>query len=550
MCRAGGGGVAGQRVDSGATEEIEPLPPELPAALAHAAAFPEDPSAQAGVRTLQTHISHLFLTAERVYKLRKAVRPGFLDFGTCTARNADALRELTLNRRLAPDVYLGLAPVWIDGARAALGTVAEQLSAGRDDSDPPEHCVVMRRLPEGRDALSLLRAGRLLPRHLDETARSLGRFHAQVRLGTPAPFSEEEWLGRVERRALAAIPPLPGGAELRDAFRSFLSEHAADFEARRLAGRAVDAHGDLHLEHIWFERDDAPPLFIDCLEFSDDLRRIDAASEVAFLSMDLEYRERHDLGERFLRRYASESDDFDLYSVVDFFASYRATVRSLVAALAADDAELPEKRRRGAAGSAQRHLALAERRLARTAAGALVLVCGVVGTGKSSAAEVAAEALDGVLISSDRVRKRMFGLAPDEHAHFGDYEGIYTPERSERVYRGLLGRAEPVITSGRVAILDGAHALSAERENALEFARARGVSVRILETRCAEETTLERLGRRERAGTDPSDAGPSFYSRSAADFEPVRAVEGVDHLVVSTDEQDWRTKLRDVLRTS
>ena len=534
-------------MESGATEEIEPLPPELPAALARASAYPEDPGARTGVATLQTHISHLFLTAGRVYKLRKAVRPGFLDFGTRKARNADALREIELNRRLAPDVYLGLSPVWTDGGRALLGPVSAQLSAGRDDSDPPEHCVVMRRLPEGRDALSLLRGGLLLDRHMDEIARSLCRFHEQVRLGTPAPFSEEEWLGRIERRALAAIPPLLGGAELRGAVRSFLSEHAARFEARRLAGRAVDAHGDLHLEHIWFERDDAPPLFIDCLEFSDDLRRIDAASEVAFLSMDLEYRERHDLGERFLRRYVSESDDFDLYAVVDFFASYRAAVRALVAALAADDAELSNERRRGAAGSATRHLALAKSRLARTGVGELVLMCGIVGTGKSSAAEVAAEALEGIMISSDRVRKRLFGLAPDEHTHFGDYEGVYTPERRERVYRGLLERAEPVIASGRIAILDAAHSLSAEREDAIEFARARGVSVRVLETRSAEQTTLERLGRRERAGSDPSDAGPSFYSRSAADFEPVRAMQGVDHLIVRTDEAEWRARLREAL---
>ncbi len=532
---------------SGATEAIEPLPPELPAALTRASAYPEDSGAQRGVGTLQTHISHLFLTAARVYKLRKAVRPGFLDFGTRKARNMDALREIELNRRLAPDVYLGLAPVWIDGAAAVLGPVSEQLSAGRDDTGSPEHCVVTRRLPDGRDALSLLRGGLLLDRHMDEVARSLCRFHEQVRLGTPAPFSEQEWLGRIERRALAAIPPLPGGAELRVAVRSFLSENAARFETRRLAGRAVDAHGDLHLEHIWFEPDDARPLFIDCLEFSDDLRRIDAASEVAFLSMDLEYRERHDLGERFLRGYASESDDFDLYAVVDFFASYRAAVRSLVAALAADDAGLSEERRRGAAGSATRHLALAEKRLAHKGVGELVLMCGIVGTGKSSAAEVAAEALEGVMISSDRVRKRLFGLAPDEHTHLGDYECIYTPERSARVYRGLLERAEPVIESGRSAILDAAHTRSAERQDAIEFARAREISVRVLETRCAEETTLQRLGRRERAGSDPSDAGPSFYARSAADFEPVRAADGVDHLLVQTDEEDWHARLREAL---
>lgn len=526
--------------------ELEPLPPELPLALARASAYPDDPSAGDGIRVVQTHISHVFLTAERVYKLRKAVRPGFLDFGTRQARNEDAVREIVLNRRLAPDVYLGLSPVWIDASGARLGPLSETLAVGEDRREP-EHCVVMRRLPDGRDARSLLEAGRLECRHVDAVALRIARFHAQVCLGTPAPFSADDWLARTTRRVERAIPPLPEGEELWTEMRSFLADNQDRFEARRLGGRAVDAHGDLHLEHIWFESDAAEPIFIDCIEFNQDLRHIDAASEVAFLAMDLAYRERCDLGERFLRRYARESDDFDLYSVVDFYASYRAEVRSLVAALAAGEEEVPAEQRRNAAASARRHLDLARRLLRPHPRGGLVLMCGVVGTGKSSAAEVVADALGGVVIASDRVRKRIAGLAISDRSGADAGEGIYTLERTQQVYRGLLERAEPVIASGRFAILDATYARAAHRRSALEFARARGVSARIVETRCARDVALQRLAERERRGLDPSDAGPALYPASESSFEPVTEVPAERHLVARTDRSEWPEALRAAL---
>ena len=121
---------------------------------------------------------------------------------------------------------------------------------------------------------------------------------------------------------------------------AFAGKHADRFERRRLAGCAVDGHGDLHLQHLWFERDDGDPIAIDCLEFSEPLRRIDAAAEVAFPAMDLRYRGVAAEAERFLRVYARERDDFDLYAVVDFFASYRAAVRAKVASIAVADAAI------------------------------------------------------------------------------------------------------------------------------------------------------------------------------------------------------------------
>jgi len=516
-------------------------------ALGDPSAHPHDPSAARGVEWIQTHLSHVFLTGRRVYKLRKAVDLGFVCFASRAERNADCLREVALNRRLAPDVYLGVAAIEETPGGARVGPVGEGLAGGG------EHCVVMRRLPAGRDALSLLLAGRLPPARLDRVAERIAEFHAEQTLGVPAPFSASQWLERCtkpieENFALLADAagrsfPRELLAGAHEAARGFVARHAGRFEARRLAGRAVEGHGDLHLQHLWFETDAADPIFVDCIEFSAQLRRIDVAAEVAFLAMDLRYRGEAGLASRFLRRYARESDDFDLYSVLDYFIAYRAAVRAKVASLAAADRGIETAQRERASESARHHLELAAAALVPASRGALVLVGGAVGTGKSTAAEELADRIGGVVIASDRVRKRLAGLAPAERATAEPARGIYTSEWNERVYAGLLARAAPVVASGRTAILDATFSTRSHRLRAREAAVAFGIPVYFVETRCPTQIARGRLERRAAAGTDASDAGPELHAHSVAAFEAVLPEEDIPTEVLDTADPEWRDAL-------
>jgi aminoglycoside phosphotransferase family enzyme/predicted kinase len=532
---------------------VDPLPPGLAEALASPDAHPEDPVA--GVRTLQTHISHVYLTERRVYKLRKAVSLGFVDFGTRAARNADCAREVRLNRRLAPDVYLGVAAVHAESGGFVVGALLAEPTPEALAADRHEHVVVMRRLADGCDGLSLLERGALHAGHLDRVAHVLAAFHARHGLGAPSPWSAAAWRERVLRPMSDCLDWLESGPEggasratcarVRRLARGFLDARAAAFESRRLDGRAVDGHGDVHLQHVWFEPDRPDPLLIDCIEFQDDLRRIDAAAEVAFLAMDLEYRRRPALAARFLRRYAGETDDFDLYRVVDYYVAYRAAVRAKVAAIAAADARIAAAQRGAAARSARRHLALAARALAPRGRGAAVLVAGVVGTGKSTVADVLADASPGVVVASDRVRKRRAGLADDDRS--GAASGLYTDAARDAVYAALLERAAPVVESGRVAILDATWALERHRQAAGAWARARGIPLWIVEARCEPDTARARLARRAALGRDPSDAGPERYERSAAAFQALRRDEGTLR-AVATDAPRWRAAVRTIAR--
>jgi len=534
---------------------IDPLPAGLVEALRTEGAYPSDPSASNGISEIQTHISHLFLTGERVYKVRKAVNLSFLSFASRDERNADCLSEISLNRRLAPDVYFGVAPIdrTSDGGWC-VGAVAEKLREHEGELPAPEHCVVMRRLDEKRDGTHLLQDGELGPEHIDAVARCMAAFHAHHSLGTPAPYSQRAWFERVEKPITdtleiarnSRIPELPEAelSLLEKELRDLRERGQSHFEQRRTKGRVVDGHGDLQLSHVWFEKGSLRPLIIDCTEFDEELRRLDTAAELAFFAMDLGYRGQSELSERFLRKYAEETDDFALYGVIDYYIVHRALVRASVAGIAAGEREIDSEQRRAAAQSAAAHLGYAINHMNRAKVPGLVLICGQVGTGKSTVAEQAADLIGGAVVSSDQTRKHLAGVRPEENASAAPGDGIYTEEWSRRTYDGLLERAEYVIDSGRVAVLDATYSNAAERGRARALAERKNVPAVLLEVRCAERTVFDRLVERERAGHSVSDAGPALMGESASRFEPPREWEPAQHVIVRTDDPSWREPLR------
>lgn len=512
--------------------------------LARAAAYPHDETAKGGIRRVDTHISHVFLTGQRAYKLRRPVRLAFLDFSDPAERLADCRREVALNRRLAPDVYLGLAAILRDGNSAAvLGPTMETPS---NDPAAVEHCVVMRRLPAGRDLKSMLERGEAGPAHVDRIAERLAAFHVEHSLGRPAPFAPLEWLAsttapaRANFEALAHAPvSLAPPAEIEEARQlaaAFADERRGEFEARRAAGRVVDGHGDLHCEHVWFERDDSEPLMVDCLEFRDDFRRIDAASDAAFLAMDLTYRGRADLAARFLRRYAREARDFHLFTVVDYFLSYRALVRAKVASLVAVDETMPAAQRDHAIRSVRDHLDLGLAYLKPRAPGSLVLTCGTIGTGKTTVAEALADASGGVVISSDRLREPAEERRID--ASYG--EDRYSDAARAAVYERMLAEAAHVTRSGRTAILDATFSRRAWRGKAAAWARGRGCEAVLVEVVAPRDEVIERLAARATAGNDASEAGPGLYDAMRAEFEEPGEWPDARRARIDTSAASWR----------
>jgi len=316
--------------------------------LCTADAYPDDPSARRGVEHVETHISHVFLTGDLVYKLRKAIRFGCLDFGTLEKRHADCLHEVQLNRRLAPDVYLGVAPIQVEGGRPRVGETDEFIS-----TPLAEHCVVMRRLANGFDAATLVRAGRITEGQIDLLADRIARFHDDNAIVWSASRDEQaDVAAEAMQSTIGEIDDASLTGDDRLLLETVRERSASGFETRRgtlasraASGRIVDGHGDLRLEHVWFEPGRPEPVVIDGVEFDQDSRRIDPASDLAFLTMDLRWNLRSDLAERLLGRYANTADDFGLYEVMACFEAYHSCVRAKVAHLKRPTASLRDRDR-------------------------------------------------------------------------------------------------------------------------------------------------------------------------------------------------------------
>ena len=247
-----------------------------------------------------------------------------------------------------------------------------------------------------------------------------------------------------------------------------------------------------------------------------------------------------------MRAYARESDDFDLYAVVDYHVAYRALVRAKVAGLAAADPGIDPDQRSGAAGSVSRHLLLADQVLRKPGSGCVVVLCGSVGSGKSTAAAALADASGGVVIVSDRTRKRLAGLEATDRA--GAEQGLYDVAHSDRVYQALLERAAPVLDSGRTVILDGAFPTAARRRDVLRWASRRDVPVCLVEVRCGQELARSRLKRREAENRDPSDAGPDLLDWSRDTFEPPDEWPAARRTALESDAEGWPQRVQALAR--
>ena len=324
---------------------------ELIDRLRDPACYPRHPAA---VEVRQTHASAVFIAGEDVYKLKKPVNFGFLDFSTLPRRGRMCRREVALNRRLAPTVYLGEVRLVDRAGQLRIG------GAGR----LVDYFVHMRRLADETSLAAMVADGRATTESVDAVADVLASFHLGAARGgrIDAYGAAAAIRGNVEEN-FTQVGPFVGktiGAEtfgeIEDASRRFLAEHETLFRERMARGCIRDGHGDLRAEHVYFESRGIS--IIDCIEFNERFRYGDVASDVAFLAMDLESLGVPDLAAAFVRRYA-EQTPFAIGEVLDFYRCYRAFVRGKVASLRSAEPELDACERESARAEARRDFDLA-----------------------------------------------------------------------------------------------------------------------------------------------------------------------------------------------
>jgi hypothetical protein len=443
---------------------------------------------------IETGISVLFFYGERVYKVRKPVTTPFLDFSTRELRLADCRREVALNRRLAPDVYLGVLDV-VD-------------EAGR----PCDHLVVMRRLPGERRLSTLIAEPGSGEAQVVAVARLLAGFHARAQRSADidAAGSTEHlamlWGTNLTETAPYTSTALDGALHERVAVRGldYLAGRHPLLRRRIAEGRIVDGHGDLLAADI-FCLDDGPRI-LDCIEFADRFRWGDVLYDTSFLAMDLQHRGRPDLARRFLEAYREFSAENHPASLEHWYIAYRALVRCKIACLRGDEQE------------AAALLELAARNLAEAQVH-LVLVGGLPGSGKSTVADGLSDRLRWPVLRSDEIRKEIAGLGHTDRATAEPFEGIYAPQRTAAVYRELRQRAGLALSHGESVILDATWLDSGER--AAAHALAAEHHAQIDEVRCVLDPALaaDRVQRRAAAGDTASDATAAVVRAMAAQAE-------------------------------
>jgi len=455
----------------------------------------------AGPGLAETHTSIVFFVGDRAYKVKKPVDLGFLDFRTVAARRAACHREVDLNRRLAPDVYLGVADLHdVDGAVC-------------------EHLVVMRRMPPERRLSTLVAGGADVEGALWDVAHLLAAFHGRAEHGPAADAAagidatRARWhTNTAAMRGLTASGLDAASVErVQELADAYLDGRGPLFASRLAEGRAMDGHGDLLADDI-FCLDDGPRV-LDCLEFDEALRVGDGLADAAFLAMDLERLGRPDLGERFLEHYADHAGDTWPSSLAHHHVAYRAQVRAKVRAIRASQGDPDAAQEAGALlAMALRHLEAGRVRL--------ILVGGLPGTGKSSLAGALGHALGATVLRSDEVRKERAGLATDRPAPAAFGAGLYTPAATDATYGTLLEWASVALTMGETVVLDASWTSAAWRQQARAVAEASAAQV--VELRCDAPTDVAaaRMARRATKGGDASDATPLIAARMAAVADP------------------------------
>ncbi|TDJ78470.1 MAG: hypothetical protein E2O39_01425 [Planctomycetota bacterium] len=493
-------------------------------ALARPEAYAGPPRA---VTTLETHISMLFFVDDRVYKVKKDIALPFLDFSTPERRRHFCEEEVRLNRRLAPDVYLGVVPVRRDDA----GVIRMGGEGATID-----WAVEMVRLPEHRMLASLLDEGEVDNEQMNALAELLVAFHGDAtrgpsidRFGSPGAIAAIVLENFAETREFAdPASPLWTVSRrmhsfLEDRARAALGEHRTLFTRRVREGRICEGHGDLHAGNLCYMVDGI--VAYDCIEFDERFRHGDVACDLAFLAMDLDRRGYPAFAAFLVRRYGELAGDPDLARIVNFYKGYRAMVRAKVASMSARGSEPGGERREAARREAMSYFQLAA---SYELPPVLVLMCGLPASGKSFLARRLARPLRAAVLRSDVRRKQIAGLPLHEHRAAAFGAGPYTAEMSRSTYDSLLEAAGRHLAHGRSVVIDAAFARRTERQRFAATAHGIGAPCILVEAAASEAVTRERMRRRAAGEREVSDADFTVYLGAQKRFEPPLEVQPDD----------------------
>jgi aminoglycoside phosphotransferase family enzyme/predicted kinase len=497
--------------------------PALVQALLKPEIYPHNPKK---VELVQTQMSFLFLTGDYVYKVKKPVDLGYLDYTTLKKRRFFCQQEIELNRRLCPDTYLEVVPIVSSRGQISLGGKGEII----------EYAVKMKQLPAERMMDKLLPQDKVTEEMVKRVADKLAAFHDKART-SPAistygkleaiTLNTEENFSQTEKYTGISISKSKYHG-IKDYTNEFLKTNRSLFHKRVDSGRIRDCHGDLHAAHVCISNG----IYIyDCIEFNDRFRYGDVASEIAFLAMDLDRYHRADLSRAFVNAYVRLSQDKELLKLLNFYKCYRAYVRGKVTSFMLDDPYIPDKET--VLATAQGYFDLAYRYTKEKPL--LLIMSGLVGTGKTTVAQALSRSLGFTVISADIVRKGLAGISPTERRFEQFGGGIYSKEFSRKTYDEMFAQARELLSQGQSVILDASFKKRQDRLQAISLAEEAKAGFAIVECILDEETVKRYLEKRVKEGS-VSDGRWEIYEQQKQDFDKITEFTSENHIILDTSQ--------------
>jgi aminoglycoside phosphotransferase family enzyme/predicted kinase len=482
------------------------------------------------VEIIQTHISVILLGKSRVLKLKKPVDFGFLDYTTLEKRRIACEREIELNSRLCPEIYLGKEAVCEDEKGNFLFFNGGKIF---------DYGVLMKRLPTEGMLDQMVLQNTVTEKTITLIAERLFDFHKNARRGADVDnFGDFENIRYNWEENFEQIKPFINRTISKKDFESiyewvknWLEENKNLLKKRIDEGHICDGHGDVRCESICVTNKGV--CIFDCIEFNQRFRCGDVANEAAFLAMDLDAYGRPDLAYFFFEKYAEKAGDEELYKLYRFYRCYRAFVRGKVLSFQLDEPELSETEHQKAWQRAEKYFLIASGSAKDLQIPTVIAVAGLSGTGKTSIARAVACELGWRVVSSDAVRHKLFD---DEKKPSAYGKGRYDKESNRRTYRKMIAKGIEFLEKDNGVILDATFSRFADREMLRQQAAQIGADFCLIECCLEDEIVRHRLEVRTQKKDGLSDANWDIYKRQKENFEPIEIVEGA-HLIINTDQK-------------
>lgn len=478
------------------------------------------------IELIQTHLSYVLLTGNYAYKLKKPVNFGFLDFSTLEKRQHFCQEELRLNQRGAAELYLEVLPITQTEAQFHLG----------DKGEPVEYALKMRQFPQEMLFVSLFEQGKLNADRMEELGRVMAAYHAKAATNEYIrSFGKVAQVRQAFDENYEQTEKYIGGPQTQEQFDltkqytdKFFAERETLFTSRIENNWIRECHGDPHLGNICVWQDKILPF--DCIEFNEPFRFVDVMFDIAYAVMDMDVRQRPDLGNAYLNTYVEQTGDWEGLQVLPIYLNRQAYVRAKVTSFLLDDPSIPASKKEEATATAVQYYKLAWQ-YTQPRQGELILMSGLSGSGKSTVARQLARKLRAIHLRSDAVRKHLGGIPLSERGG----EELYTAEMTHKTYARLLSLGIMLATQGYPVILDAKYDRQQLRQAAIAAAESEQLPLQILHCTAPIELLQERLQNRR---GDIADATADLLSAQQAAAEPFTQIEQSYVKTIDTSQPD------------